>query len=94
MQRGGLSFGGAGWMPGKRIQIDDESWSQLRLMAHERMMTFQELADEALADLLKKHGHPVDLRAALRKSAGASADVVPLHRKTKPKSGSKSTRRA
>jgi hypothetical protein len=40
-------------MPGKRIQIDDESWSQLRLMAHERMMTFQELADEAFADLLK-----------------------------------------
>jgi hypothetical protein len=65
-------------MPGKRIQIDDESWSQLRLMAQERMMTFQELADEAFADLLKKHGHPIDLRAALRKSAGASADVVPL----------------
>jgi hypothetical protein len=73
-------------MPGKRIQIDDESWSQLRLMANERMMTFQELADEAFADLLKKHGHPVDLRAALRKSAGASADVVPLRRKTKSKS--------
>jgi hypothetical protein len=54
-------------------------------------MTFQELADEAFADLLKKHGHPIDLRAALRKSTGASADVVPLHRKTKPKSGSKST---
>ena len=81
-------------MPGKRIQIDDENWSQLRLMAHERMMTFQELADEAFADLLKKHGRPIDLRAALRKSAGASADVVSLHRKTKPKSGSKSTRRA
>jgi hypothetical protein len=76
-------------MPGKRVQIDDESWSQLRLMAHERMMTFQELADEAFADLLKKHGRPVDLRAALRKSAGASAEVVPLHRK--PKSASKPT---
>jgi hypothetical protein len=34
-----------------------------------RLMTFQELADEAFADVLKKHGRPVDLRAALRKSA-------------------------
>jgi hypothetical protein len=40
---------------------------------------------------LKKHGHPVDLRAALRKSAGASAEVVPLHRKAKPKPSGKST---
>lgn len=65
-------------MPGKRVQIDDESWAALDLLARDRMMTFQELADEALADVLKKHGRPVDLRAALRKSAGASADVIPL----------------
>jgi len=65
-------------MPGKRLQIDAESWAALDLLAHDRMMTFQELADEAFADLLKKHGRPVDLRAALRKSAGASADVIPL----------------
>ncbi len=65
-------------MPGKRIQIDDESWAALDLLARDRMMTFQELADEAFADLLKKHGRPVDLRAALRRSAGASAKVVPL----------------
>ncbi len=65
-------------MPGKRVQIDHESWAALDLLAHDRMMTFQELADEALADLLKKHGRPVDLRAALRRSAGVSADVIPL----------------
>jgi hypothetical protein len=40
-------------MPSKRVQIDDESWSQLRLIAHDRVMTFQKLADEALTDLLK-----------------------------------------
>ena len=79
-------------MPGKRIQIDDESWSQLRMMALDRMMTFQELADEAFADLLKKHGRPVDLRAALRKSAGASAEVVPFRGRTKSKPGAKSKR--
>jgi predicted DNA-binding ribbon-helix-helix protein len=77
-------------MPGKRIQLDDETWSELRLMALDRTMTFQELADEAFADLLKKHGRPVDLRAALRKSAGTSADVVPFRGKTRGKSGSKS----
>ncbi len=76
-------------MPGKRIQIDDESWSQLRLMALDRMMTFQELADEAFADLLKKHGRPVDLRAALRKSAGAGGEVVPFRGKSRGKSGAK-----
>ena len=72
-------------MPGKRVQIDDESWAALDVLARDRMMTFQELADEAFADVLKKHGRPVDLRAALRKSAGAGADVIPLRRhKNKP----------
>ena len=72
-------------MPSKRIEIDNETWPALRLLAQDRMMTFQELADEAFADLLKKHGRPVDLRAALRKSAAASADVVPLRSKAKSK---------
>ena len=72
-------------MPGKRIQIDDESWTALRLLARDRMMTFHELADEAFADLLKKHGVPVDLRAALRKSATKGADVVALRRKARPR---------
>jgi hypothetical protein len=58
-------------MPGKRVQLDEESWAALKLLARDRMMTFQELADEAFADVLKKHGRPVDLRAALRKSAQA-----------------------
>jgi len=72
-------------MPGKRIEIDDETWPALRLLAQDRMMTFQELADEAFADLLKKHGRPVDLRAALRRRAAASADVVPLRSKANSK---------
>ncbi len=65
-------------MPGKRVQIDDETWAALDLLARDRMMTFQELADEAFADLLKKHDRPVDLRAALKKSAGDAAPVVPF----------------
>ncbi len=78
-------------MPGKRIQFDEESWAVLDLLARDRMMTFQELAEEAFRDLLRKHNRPVDLKEALRKSAGASAQVLPLKRPTKSakKSGKK-----
>jgi hypothetical protein len=69
-------------MPGKRIQFDDESWAAIDLLARDRMMTFQELAEEAFRDLLRKHNRPIDLKEALRKSAGASAQVVPF-KKTK-----------
>ena len=60
-------------MPGKRVQIDDEIWHVLDVLARDRMMTFQELADEAFTDLLKKHDRPVTLKAALRRSARSDA---------------------
>jgi hypothetical protein len=56
-------------MPGKRIQIDDETWAALDLYGRDSMRSLQELADEAFADLLKKHGRPTDLKAALKASA-------------------------
>jgi hypothetical protein len=34
------------------------------------MRDFQELADEAFADLLQKHGRPVDLKTTLRQRVG------------------------
>jgi hypothetical protein len=55
------------------------------------MMTFQELADEAFAELLKKYDRPVTLKAALRKSANLSADVVPFRPKG-PRAGKSKTR--
>jgi uncharacterized protein with von Willebrand factor type A (vWA) domain len=70
-------------MPGKRIQFDQESWATLDLLARDRMMTFQELAEEAFRDLLRKHNRPVDLKEALRKSAGSSAKVIPLKKRKK-----------
>lgn len=76
-------------MPGKRVRIDDETWRVLDLLARDRVATFQELADEAFADLLKKHGRPVALRAALRASAGKSAEVVPLKRAGRKTRGAK-----
>jgi antitoxin-like ribbon-helix-helix protein len=68
-------------MVGKRVQFHDETWQELRLLASENMKSFQELADEAFNDLLKKHGRPASLKEALRKSARASAEVIPLKRK-------------
>lgn len=62
-------------MPGKRVQFDDETWQQLDLLAHDQMKDFQELADEAFRDLLKKHGRPASLKEALRRSAGVAAMV-------------------
>jgi hypothetical protein len=53
----------------KLIAFDDETFDKLKQLARDRMGTIQELADEAFADLLRKHGIPVDLRDALRKSA-------------------------
>jgi hypothetical protein len=67
-------------MPGKRVQIDDETWTALDMLAKDRMQTFQELAEEAFADVLKKHGRPVSLKEALQKSAGHSATIHKLPR--------------
>ena len=53
----------------KLIAFDDDTFDKLKQLARDRMGTLQELADEAFADLLKKHGIPVDLKDALRKSA-------------------------
>ena len=65
-------------MRGKRIQFDDETWHAVALLGRDRMMDFQELADEAFRDLLSKHGRPTDLKTALRQSAGQGAAVVKL----------------
>ena len=56
----------------KLIAFDEETFDKLKQLARDRMGTIQELADEAFADLLRKHGIPVDLKDALRKSASRS----------------------
>jgi non-homologous end joining protein Ku len=56
----------------KLIAFDDDTLDKLTQLGRDRMATIQELADEAFADLLRKHGIPVDLRDALRKSASLS----------------------
>ena len=53
----------------KLIAFDEDTFAKLSELGRDRMATIQELADEAFADVLKKHGIPIDLRDALRKSA-------------------------
>jgi uncharacterized protein with von Willebrand factor type A (vWA) domain len=68
----------------KLISFDDDTFAKLKQLARDRMATIQELADEAFADVLRKHGIPIDLKDALRKSAstaGTSAKSKPLQRK-------------
>ena len=65
-------------MPGKRVQFDDETWQAVDLLARDRMMAFQELAEEAFRDLLRKHDRPADLKSALRQSLGKSATIHEL----------------
>lgn len=72
-------------MIGKRVQFHEETWQQLRLLASESMKSFQELADEAFNDLLRKHGQPANLKEALGRSAGESAKIIPLKGKRPPK---------
>jgi hypothetical protein len=70
----------------KLIAFDDDTFNKLRQLARDRMATFQELADEAFADLLRKHGIPLDLKDALKKSAtrsGTPAKVIPLKKPTR-----------
>jgi hypothetical protein len=69
----------------KLIAFDDDTLDKLTQLARDRMATFQELADEAFADLLKKHGIPIDLKDALRKSARLSKDATP--KKTRANTG-------
>jgi hypothetical protein len=52
----------------KLIEFDAETWHALHLLSRDRMKSLQELADEAFADLLKKHHRPVTLKQALKES--------------------------
>jgi hypothetical protein len=72
----------------KLIAFDDDTFDKLKQLGRDRMATIQELADEAFADVLRKHGVPLDLRDALRKSA------APTKTPTKNKATSTASRKA
>jgi len=74
-------------MPGKIIKMEDSRVRALESLARDQMKTFQEVADEAFAALLKKHGVPIDLKDALRRSVrGTGKSQSRAVRKKKPAS--------
>jgi non-homologous end joining protein Ku len=75
----------------KLIAFDEDTFDKLKQLGRDRMATFQELADEAFADLLKKHGIPIDLKDALRKSV--ARDDTSTKKATAKKTSAKTTTR-
>ncbi|MCX7353323.1 MAG: hypothetical protein NTY59_00535 [Alphaproteobacteria bacterium] len=55
-------------MPNKRVSFDERSWQALKGLGRDAMKDFQELADEAFRDFLRKHNQPMALKAQLRES--------------------------
>lgn len=55
-------------MPAKRVHLDGVVLQALELLAADERKGFQDLADEAFTDLLKKHHRPVGLANALKQS--------------------------
>jgi hypothetical protein len=52
----------------KLITFDEDTWQAVEVMARDQMKSWEELTDEAMRDLLKKHGRSADLRTALKLS--------------------------
>jgi hypothetical protein len=74
----------------KLIAFDDDTFDKLKQLGRDRMATIQELADEAFADVLRKHGIPVDLKDALRKSAALAKTPAQNNAKSGPSKSSPS----
>ena len=55
-------------MPRKLIAFHAEDLRALTELAEDRSTSLQELIDEAVRDLLKKHDRHTDLKTALRES--------------------------
>jgi hypothetical protein len=80
----------AGPVVRKLIAFDDDTFDKLKQLGRDRMATIQELADEAFADVLRKHGIPVDLKDALRKSASLAKTPVKNNARSSPSRKTKS----
>ena len=64
----------------KLISFDEDTLDKLTQLGRDRMATLQELADEAFADLFKKHGVPIDLKDALSKSVKTANEATSTRR--------------
>ncbi|MBZ0148534.1 MAG: hypothetical protein K8F62_13475 [Pseudorhodoplanes sp.] len=57
---------------GKRIRFDRDTWNAIEVLAQDQMKDIPEIVEEAMRDLLKKHGRSADFRQQLRMSATES----------------------
>jgi hypothetical protein len=68
------------------VQFDDETFAAIEAVAQQQGVSFQDLADEAFKDLLKKHHQPVGFKAALQESlVGQGATIHRLKPKPRKK---------
>lgn len=65
----------------KMVHIGTASFDALTRLARDKGRSFQDLMDEAIADLLKKHKRPVTLKEMLSGSLVQRADRRPKGRK-------------
>jgi hypothetical protein len=65
----------------KMIHIATASVEALEALAAESRRSFQDLIDEAIADLLKKHNRPVTLKEMLRGSLAEDRPKKTTHRR-------------
>ena len=56
----------------KMVNIDSAALRALELLAADRKMSLQDLLDEAIADLLKKHHRPVTTKEMFAQSLKGS----------------------
>ena len=72
-------FAGKQIMARKPIGFDDATWQALEVLRRDKKKTLQELMDEAVGDLLKKHNRPTTLKEMLKESArkAPANDVAP-----------------
>jgi hypothetical protein len=78
----------------KIIEFDAETWQALDGLRRDSMKSIQELMDEAVRDLLRKHNRPTTLREMLQASARTTPanDAAPEAVKRAPKRNSKANR--
>ena len=55
-------------MTRKMVQVEPAALTALELLAADRGVNLQDLFDEALADLLKKHRRPTTMKAMFEQS--------------------------
>lgn len=53
---------------GKRIRFDRDTWNAIEELARDQMKEIPEIIEEAMRDLLQKHGRSADFRQQLRMS--------------------------